>query len=87
VVAETLSGTTEESAAQLAAIADSRNLHRIVVVSDATHLFRVRELCRKDGLQVFTSPRQPGKSVGVVEETDRLIHEVVSYTLWRLHIT
>ncbi len=87
VVAETLSGSTEESVTQLAAIAASRNLKRIVVVSDATHLFRVRELCRAQHLDVFTSPRSPGKTTGVMDQLDRLLHEVVSYTLWRLHIT
>jgi uncharacterized SAM-binding protein YcdF (DUF218 family) len=87
VVAETLSDTTEESVAQLAAIASARHLARIVVVSDATHLFRVRELCRAQGLQVFTSPRPAGKGVGHLEQLSRILHEVLSYTLWKLHIT
>ena len=42
VLAETLSGSTEESVVQLADMARSHNLQKIVVVSDATHLFRVR---------------------------------------------
>lgn len=86
VVAETLSGSTEESAAQLADIARSRNLKKIIVVSDATHLFRVREMCRAQGLDVFTSPRPPGRNLGWAEEANRLLHEVASYTLWRLHV-
>jgi len=87
VVAETLSGTTGESAAQLAAIARARGLRSIVVVSDASHLFRVQQMCREQGLVVYTSPRQAGKHIGAAEQADRLLHEVASYTLWRLHIT
>jgi len=86
VVAETLSGTTAESAAQLADIARTRHLHRIIVVSDAVHLFRVREMCRAQGLEVYTSPRSSGRTLGWPEEADRLMHEVAGYTLWRLHV-
>jgi uncharacterized SAM-binding protein YcdF (DUF218 family) len=87
VVAETLSGTTAESAVQLADIARSRTLKKIIVVSDATHLFRVRQMCRAQGLDVYTSPRSPGRDLGWSEEADRLMHEVASYTLWRMHVT
>jgi uncharacterized SAM-binding protein YcdF (DUF218 family) len=87
VLAETLSGTTEESVAQLAAMARTYHLQKIVVVSDATHLFRVREMCRAQGLQVFTSPRSPGRPLERTEQFGRVMHEVLSYTLWRLHIT
>lgn len=86
IVAETLSDTTQESVQQLAAIARARNLHRIVVVSDATHLFRVAELCRAQGLEVYTSPRPAGKGIPKLGQFDRLLHEIASYTLWRLHI-
>jgi uncharacterized SAM-binding protein YcdF (DUF218 family) len=87
VLAETLSGSTEESVVQLADMARAHHLQKIVVVSDATHLFRVREMCRAQGLDVFTSPRQPGRPLGWSEQFSRMMHEVVSYTLWRLHIT
>ena len=87
VLVETLSGSTEESVVQLADMARSHNLQKIVVVSDATHLFRVRELCRAQGLDVFTSPRQPGRPLGWTEQFSRMMHEVLSYTLWRLHVT
>lgn len=86
VVAETLSGTTAESAAQLADIARNQHLHKIIVVSDATHLFRVREMCRAQGLDVYTSPRSAGRTSGWAENADRLMHEVLGYTLWRLHV-
>ena len=43
---------TEQQVARLAEIAHQRHLKSIVEVSDGTHLFRIRELCRLVGLDV-----------------------------------
>jgi uncharacterized SAM-binding protein YcdF (DUF218 family) len=80
IVAETRSVDTEEQVDLLAEIARQRGLEHVVVVSDATHLFRIQELCREDGLDVYTSPRA---AVGHIDRWDlwmRYWHEVVSYT-------
>jgi uncharacterized SAM-binding protein YcdF (DUF218 family) len=87
IVPETLSASTEESVVRLAAIAHERNLHSLVVVSDASHLFRIRELCRAQGLTVYTSPRISTGGLTRGEKLKRLGHEVLTYTLWKLHIT
>lgn len=87
IVPETLSASTEESVVRLATIARERNLHSLVVVSDATHLFRIRELCRAQGLTVYTSPRIASGGLSRSEKLKRLGHEVLLYTLWRLHVT
>ena len=57
IIAETESRNTEESARRIAVIARANGLHRLVIVSDATHLFRIHEICAADGLDVLTSPR------------------------------
>ena len=57
IIAETESTSTEQSAHRLAVIARTNSLHRLVVVSDATHLFRIHEICAANGLDVLTSPR------------------------------
>ena len=44
IIAETRSLDTEQQVRRLAAIARENNLHQIVVVSDGTHLFRIRAL-------------------------------------------
>jgi uncharacterized SAM-binding protein YcdF (DUF218 family) len=62
-------------------------LNTIVVVSDATHLFRIRQLCRAQGLTVYTSPRIATGGLSRGEKLRRLGHEVLTYTLWKLHIT
>lgn len=86
IIAETHSDDTEESAERLAVIARENNLKTIVVVSDGSHLFRIHAICEHDGLQVFTSPRPVGRSIPPWERWERLAHEIVSYTAWRLRL-
>jgi uncharacterized SAM-binding protein YcdF (DUF218 family) len=86
IIAETQSTNTEESAARLAAIARENHLNRILAVSDGTHLFRIRALCTSMGLTVSTSPRAEARPLGFWDATMRLMHEMISYTLWRLKV-
>jgi uncharacterized SAM-binding protein YcdF (DUF218 family) len=86
IIAETQSTNTEESAARLAGIARENHLNRILAVSDGTHLFRIRALCNSMGLTVSTSPRIEARPLGFWDATSRLMHEVISYTLWRLKV-
>jgi uncharacterized SAM-binding protein YcdF (DUF218 family) len=86
IIAETQSRNTEESARRLAKIAYENHLNRIIAVSDGTHLFRIHELCRAQGLNVYTSPRPEQFPLDWWSNTKRIGHEMVSYTLWRLHM-
>jgi vancomycin permeability regulator SanA len=84
IIAETESTSTNQSVKRLAVIARTNSLHRIVVVSDATHLFRIHQICAANGLDVLTSPRPRVQIEGNAGETERIEHEILSYTLWRL---
>jgi uncharacterized SAM-binding protein YcdF (DUF218 family) len=84
IIAETQSTNTEESAARLAAIARKNHLNRILAVSDGTHLFRIHALSASMGLNVVTSPRPEARPLGFWDSATRLMHEMVSYTLWRM---
>lgn len=86
IIAETLSSNTEESAQRLAKIARANQLHRIVIVSDGTHLFRIHEICAAEGLDVYGSPRPQVGNLGAYQEFQRYLHEMLSYTAWRLHL-
>jgi uncharacterized SAM-binding protein YcdF (DUF218 family) len=90
IIAETESRNTEESARRIAVIARANGLRRLVIVSDGTHLFRIHAICAAEGLVVLTSPRP---RVGVAEgvtgvngDFERIAHEILSYTAWRLHL-
>ncbi|MGA2167593.1 MAG: YdcF family protein [Terracidiphilus sp.] len=86
IIAETESRNTEESARRIAVIARANGLRRLVIVSDGTHLFRIHEICAADGLDVLTSPRPRVAVEGGSQEFERIEHEILSYTLWRLHL-
>lgn len=86
IIAETRSVDTEQQVDRLAAIAQADNLHHIVVVSDGTHLFRIRELCRQAGLDVYTSPRPALGRISSLDLTERYVHEILSYTSLKLDL-
>jgi uncharacterized SAM-binding protein YcdF (DUF218 family) len=86
IIAETHSFDTEQQVRRLAAIARENNLRHIVVVSDGTHLFRIRELCREVGLDVYTSPRATVGHLSNYELIKRYTHEILSYTASKLHL-
>jgi uncharacterized SAM-binding protein YcdF (DUF218 family) len=90
IIAETESRNTEESARRIAVIARANGVRRLVIVSDGTHLFRIHEICSAEGLDVLTSPRPRVEAVsgnyGAGSEFQRIAHEILSYTAWRLHL-
>jgi uncharacterized SAM-binding protein YcdF (DUF218 family) len=86
IIAETQSRNTEESARRIAVIAHANGLKRLVIVSDGTHLFRIHEICTSEGLDVLTSPRPRMNAEGSSQNFERIAHEILSYTLWRMHL-
>jgi uncharacterized SAM-binding protein YcdF (DUF218 family) len=86
IIAETESTDTEESAQRIAVIARTNGFHRLVIVSDGSHLFRIHAICASEGLDVLTSPRSIGTAEDPSLSVERITHEVLSYTLWRLHL-
>jgi uncharacterized SAM-binding protein YcdF (DUF218 family) len=86
IIAETRSIDTEQQVHRLAAIARENNLQHIVVVSDGTHLFRIRKLCEDAGLDVFTSPRPLLGHISNYDLFLRYVHEIISYTALRLNV-
>ena len=90
IIAETVSHNTEESAVRVSVIARANGLHRLVIVSDGTHMFRIHEICTAEGLDVLTSPRPhvavEGRRGINWRKMERIAHEILSYTAWRLHL-
>jgi uncharacterized SAM-binding protein YcdF (DUF218 family) len=86
IIAETHSRSTSESAHRLAVIVRANHLRRLVLVSDAMHMFRIHAICTADGLNVLTSPRPPSATTEErIPPSDPMWHEILTYTLWRLH--
>ena len=87
ILAETHSIDTSEQVQLLAGIAHTRHLRHIVVVSDATHLFRIQQLCTQAGLSVYTSPRPALGHLDNLDLANRYFHEVLSYTAMQLNLS
>jgi uncharacterized SAM-binding protein YcdF (DUF218 family) len=89
MIAETKSIDTEQQVSRLADIASHQHFHHVIVVSDGTHLFRITLLCRRAGLDVYTSPRAPLGHIDELDAAQRIIHEMLSYTALRfdLHVS
>jgi len=86
IVAETTSVDTEQQVDRLVEIARRDHLQHIVVVSDGTHLFRIALLCRRAGLDVYTSPRAQLGHIDELDSAERTTHEILSYTSVRLDL-
>lgn len=86
IIAETQSRSTSESAKRIAVIARANGLRRIVIVSDGTHMFRIHAICAADGINVLTSPRSRVPVGDAPRKSDAMMHEILTYTLWRLHL-
>lgn len=86
-IAETHSTSTSQSVARLAVIARANHLRRMVVVSDAMHMFRIHAICAAYGLDVLTSPRARLETIKEgSRSSDTMWHEIVTYTLWRMRL-
>ena len=86
IIAETSSVDTEQQVQRLAAIAAREHFQHIIVVSDGTHLFRIQLLCRRAGLDVYTSPRATLGHIDDIDAAERMTHEMLSYTALALDL-
>lgn len=86
IIAETQSRSSSESARRLAVIARANHLQRIVIVSDPIHMFRIHSICEADGIDALTSPRERVATVQRPQSGDTILHEVLTYTLWRVRL-
>jgi hypothetical protein len=49
-------------------------------------MFRIHAICAAEGLDVLTSPRPRPALTDRTLEAERIAHEILSYSLWRLHL-
>jgi uncharacterized SAM-binding protein YcdF (DUF218 family) len=87
LIAETQGGDTAQSADRVGAIMRKNHMRTALVVSDAYHIFRIKQMMGTQGVQAYGAPRPEslpktrwGRAVGVARE-------VVSYWAWKLHVT
>ncbi len=87
LIAESQSIDTAESAERVATIMRTNSLHTCVAVSDAYHLYRVKQMLSSQGMEAYGSPRPLSVPHGRQQRLLAVAREVLSYALWRLHLT
>jgi uncharacterized SAM-binding protein YcdF (DUF218 family) len=85
-IAETQSEDTADSAERVAAIMRANRLKTCLAVSDAYHLYRIKQMMAKQGITAYGAPRK-SKQLTEWQRAGFYLREVFSLTLWRLGLT
>jgi uncharacterized SAM-binding protein YcdF (DUF218 family) len=86
VIAETQGSDTAKSAERLAVIMRANHMSSCIAVSDAYHVFRIRNLLEHEGIRVYVSPRPDSRPRSLLQRAIALLRESTSYLLWKLHL-
>jgi uncharacterized SAM-binding protein YcdF (DUF218 family) len=87
LIAETQSPDTAESARRVATIMRANGMRTCLAVSDAYHIFRIKRMLGREGVKVYGAPRPNSKPATFGKRQAAAWHEIVSYTLWLLHLS
>lgn len=87
LIAETQGDNTAESSERVAVIMRANGWTSCIAVSDAYHLFRIKKMLGRQGIQAYVSPRPQEKTLTKTSRLQAVMREALSYMLWTLHIT
>ena len=87
LIAETQADNTDESVERVATILRRNGLHTCLAVSDGYHIFRIKKMLERQGFAAYGSPRPPLHPTTRWQRFELTSREVVSYTLWKMHVT
>jgi uncharacterized SAM-binding protein YcdF (DUF218 family) len=83
LIAETQASDTSESAQLVAAIMRSHQLRSCIAVSDPYHVFRIRKMLERQGVQVYLAPRADSRPKSAWQSRGAILRESISFLLWR----
>jgi uncharacterized SAM-binding protein YcdF (DUF218 family) len=86
LIAETQGSDTAQSAQRVGVIMRANGMHSCVAVSDAYHVYRIRQLLKHEGVQVYTAPRPDSRPRSLRQRFVAVTREALSYIFWRLHL-
>lgn len=87
LIAETQSSDTAQSAVRVANIMRANGMRGCIAVSDAYHVFRIRELLAHEGVQVQVAPRPESRPHSLWQRFTAVLREAMSYLLWKVGMT
>lgn len=82
LIAETQGSDTAQSAARVANIMRANGMHRCIAVSDAYHVFRIRALLEREGVEVEVAPRPESRPHSLWQRFWAAMREATSYLAW-----
>jgi uncharacterized SAM-binding protein YcdF (DUF218 family) len=86
LIAETQGADTAHSAQRVAVIMRANGMRSAIAVSDAYHIFRIKQMMQGEGITAYGDPRPdswPRTRRGRISAVAR---ELASYLLWRVHL-
>jgi uncharacterized SAM-binding protein YcdF (DUF218 family) len=83
LIAETQGSDTAQSAERVGNIMRVNGMHRCIAVSDAYHVFRIRALLEREGVEVEVAPRPESRPHSVRERFWAVMREATSYLAWK----
>ena len=86
LIAETMGSDTAQSAQRVGVILRANGMHSCLAVSDEYHVFRIKELLQREGVQVYVAPRAGSRPHGTMQRLLAVLREASSYLAWKLNI-
>jgi len=86
LIAETQGSDTAQSAERVGVIMRVNGIHSALAVSDAYHVFRIRELLAHEGIQVYVAPRPNSRPAGTWRRFVAVLRESASFLYWKFSI-
>ncbi len=86
LIAETQGGDTDESTQRVAVILRANDMQNCILVSDAYHMFRAKQMMEAQGIVVYISPRPDSIPKTTAGRFLAALRESVSYLLYRAHV-
>ena len=87
LIAETQSADTAESARRVSTIMYVNSMHSCLAVSDAYHIFRIKQMLAREGVTSYGAPRPNSRPQTFWRRQESAWHEIGSYTLWLFHLS
>lgn len=86
ILVEDKGATTGQSLAEVNEIMHRMEFHTCIVVSDGYHIFRAKRILRREGVQVYGSPRPASGVTSEAQLRWLYFRQAVAYLLFRIGI-
>jgi uncharacterized SAM-binding protein YcdF (DUF218 family) len=86
LIAETQGADTAQSARRVAVIMAANHMQSAIAVSDAYHMFRIKQMMQGEGVIAYGDPRPDSWPHNRRGQLTAVAREFASYVVWELHL-